>query len=342
MSTAYSTNSYLKAMFKKLFLLGMLLPATSFSTPSVEVLFNTNPSVVKVHVANDKGNHGVGSGVVVAKNYIVTNCHVIANSQGIHVTKYGISYSPDALIANWKSDLCILKFKFLELKPVKMTKTADVEYETDVFTKSYGGNSARPGSSFGTVKAKFEFDGHQIIQSSASFMLGASGGGIFNYQGELLGITTFKTPGRSAFYYSMPVEIIEEMLTKGEEVSITTAPERAFWDQPEENQPYFMRVVSALNKKDWNKLKIISEDWVKSEPEADESNFHLGLANYHQENQDNAYKLFKKVVSQNKKHTLSYLYLYKIAKANNNQTEMVEYKKNVEQLDSNINLEMDE
>jgi len=320
----------------------MLLPVTSFSTPSVEVLFNTNPSVVKVHVANDRGNHGVGSGVVVAKNYIVTNCHVIANSQGIHVTKYGVSYSPDALIADWKSDLCILKFKFLELKPVIMKKTADVEYETDVFTKSYGGNSARPGSSFGTVKAKFEFDGHQIIQSSASFMLGASGGGIFNYQGELLGITTFKTPGRSAFYYSMPVEIIEEMLTKGEEVSITTAPERAFWDQPEEDQPYFMQVVSALNKKDWNKLKIISEDWVKSEPEADESNFHLGLADYHQENQDNAYKLFKKVVSQNKKHTLSYLYLYKIAKANNNQTEMVEYKKNVEQLDSNINLEMDE
>ena len=342
MSTAYLITSYSKAMFKKLFLLSMLLPVTSFSTPSVEVLFNTNPSVVKVHVANDKGNHGVGSGVVVAKNYIVTNCHVIANSQGIHVTKYGISYSPDALIADWKSDLCILKFKFLELKPVTMKKTADVEYETDVFTKSYGGNSARPGSSFGTVKAKFDFDGHQIIQSSASFMLGASGGGIFNYQGELLGITTFKTPGRSAFYYSMPVEIIEEMLTKGEEVSITTAPERAFWDQPEEDQPYFMRVVSALNKKDWNKLKIISEDWVKSEPEADESNFHLGLANYHQENQEDAYKLFKKVVSQNKKHTLSYLYLYKIAKANNNQIEMVEYKKNVEQLDSNINLEMDE
>ncbi len=223
-----------------------------------------------------------------------------------------------------------------------MTKTADVEYETDVFTKSYGGNSAKPGSSFGTVKAKFDYEGHQIIQSSASFSLGASGGGIFNYQGELLGITTFKTPGRSAFYYSMPVEIIEEMLINGKEVSITTAPERAFWDQPEKDQPYFMRVVSALNKKDWNKLKTISKDWVKSEPEADESNFHLGLANYHQENQDDAYKLFKKVVSQNKKHTLSYLYLYKIAKANNNQIEMVEYKKNVEQLDSNINLEMDE
>ena len=329
-------------MIKKIFLLIILFPITGFSTPRTEVLFNTNPSVVKVHVANDKGNHGVGSGVVVAKNYIVTNCHVIANSQGIHVTKYGVSYSPDALIADWKSDLCILKFKFLELKPVTMTNTADVEYETDVFTKSYGGNAPRPGSSFGTIKAKFNYDGHQIIQSSASFMMGASGGGLFNYQGELIGITTFKTPGRSAFYYSMPVEIIEEMIVNGKEISVTAAPESAFWDTPEENQPYFMQVVSALNKKDWSKLMIISEDWVKSEPNADESNFHLGLANYHQNNEDTANKLFKKVVSQNKKHTLSYLYLYKIAKAKNNKNEMDKYKKNIEQLDSNINLEINE
>ncbi len=342
MSTAYQIISYLEAMKKKIFLLITLFPITSFSTPSIEVLFNTNPSVVKVHVANDKGNHGVGSGVVVAKNYIVTNCHVIANSQGIHVTKYGVSYSPDALIADWKSDLCILKFKFLELKPVTMTNTANVEYETDVFTKSYGGNAARPGSSFGTIKAKFNYNGHQIIQSSASFMLGASGGGLFNYQGELIGITTFKTPGRSAFYYSMPIEIIEEMMINGKEISVTAAPESAFWDSPEKNQPYFMRVVSALNKKDWSKLMIISEDWVRSEPNADESNFHLGLANYHRNNEDEAYKLFKKVVSQNKKHTLSYLYLYKIAKTNNNKNEMDEYKKNIEQLDSNINLETDE
>ena len=173
-------------------------------------------------------------------------------------------------------------------------------------------------------------------------MMGASGGGLFNYQGELIGITTFKTPGRSAFYYSMPVEIIEEMMVNGKEISVTAAPESAFWDTPEENQPYFMQVVSALNKKDWSKLMIISEDWVKREPNADESNFHLGLANYHQNNEDTANKLFKKVVSQNKKHTLSYLYLYKIAKANNNKNEMNKYKKNIEQLDSNINLEINE
>ena len=68
-------------MSKKFFPLALFFSLSCFATPSVEVLFSTNPSVVKVHVANKKGNHGVGSGVVVAKNYIVTNCHVIANSQ---------------------------------------------------------------------------------------------------------------------------------------------------------------------------------------------------------------------------------------------------------------------
>ena len=86
MSTAYSVNCCSSVMIKKSFLLTLWFPLSCLATPSVEVLFNTNPSVVKVHVANNKGNHGVGSGVVVAKNYIVTNCHVIANSQGIHVT----------------------------------------------------------------------------------------------------------------------------------------------------------------------------------------------------------------------------------------------------------------
>ncbi len=54
----------------------------------------------------------------------------------------------------------------------------------------------------------------------------------------MLGITTFKTPGRSAFYYSMPVEIIEEMLNNGKEISVTTAPERAFWDTSEEKSTF--------------------------------------------------------------------------------------------------------
>ena len=99
---------------KNIFLLCFILILNSVSAePSRELLIKLNSSVVKVNVATKNGGHGVGSGVVVAKDHIVTNCHVVANAQGVHVTKYGNSYAPFALLADWENDLCILKFKYL-------------------------------------------------------------------------------------------------------------------------------------------------------------------------------------------------------------------------------------
>jgi hypothetical protein len=99
------------------------------TAPTPELLFKINASIVKINVATKEGGRGVGSGVVVAKDHIVTNCHVIANSRGVHVTKFGYSYSPHALIADWENDVCILKFKYLELNPVKLSTNNFLEYD---------------------------------------------------------------------------------------------------------------------------------------------------------------------------------------------------------------------
>ena len=186
-----------------------------------ELSFSLNPSIVKVHTANKQGNHGVGSGVVVAKDHVVTNCHVIADAKGIHVTKYGVSYPPYALLADWKHDLCILKFEYLKLKPVNLGGNDKLQYETEVFGKNYGGNTVKPHTSVGAVKGIFDLNGYKIIQSSAWFSMGASGGGLFNDKGELIGITTFKTPGLGSFY-SVPVEVIKKLLADNNDISITT------------------------------------------------------------------------------------------------------------------------
>ena len=87
-----------------LFLLSFLSFCLS-AAPTPALLFKINGSVVKVHVANKDGHHGVGSGVVVAKDHVVTNCHVIANAKGVHVTKFGKSHAPHSLLADWKNDL---------------------------------------------------------------------------------------------------------------------------------------------------------------------------------------------------------------------------------------------
>ena len=160
---------------KNIFLLCFILILNSVSAePSRELLIKLNSSVVKVNVATKNGGHGVGSGVVVAKDHIVTNCHVVANAQGVHVTKYGNSYAPFALLADWENDLCILKFKYLELKSVKLGSNSKLDYEQEVFGKSYGGNTIKAHTTFGRVKGIHNLKGNQIIQAIALFKLGRS------------------------------------------------------------------------------------------------------------------------------------------------------------------------
>jgi tetratricopeptide (TPR) repeat protein len=300
-----------------------------------ELSFSLNPSIVKVHTANKQGNHGVGSGVVVAKDHVVTNCHVIADAKGIHVTKYGVSYPPYALLADWKHDLCILKFEYLKLKPVNLGSNDKLQYETEVFGKNYGGNTVKPHTAVGAVKGIFDLNGYKIIQSSAWFSMGASGGGLFNDKGELIGITTFKTPGLGSFY-SVPVEVIKKLLADNNDISITTAAESPFWDAPEKKLPFFMQVVGPIKKENWSKLKQISIEWIANKPDSYEANYHLGLADYRLGNLKKAKHSFNKVIEKNNKHLQTYLHLYEIAKSEGKNQEMDNYRKVVISLDDSL------
>ena len=298
--------------------------------------FSINPSIVKVHTANKQGNHGVGSGVVVAKDHVVTNCHVIADAKGIHVTKYGVSYPPYALLADWKHDLCILKFEYLELKPVTLASNNELDYETEVFAKSYGGNTVKPHTTIGAVKGIFNLNGYKIIQSSAWFSLGASGGGLFNDKGEIIGVTTFKTPGNSGSFYSVPVEVIKKLLEDNKELSITTAAESPFWDAPEKKLPFFMQVVGPIKNENWVKLKKISIEWTTNKPASYEAEYHLGLADYRLGKLKETKTSFNRVIKRNNKHLQAYLYLYEIAKSEGEKQKMNNYKQFIISLDGSL------
>ena len=306
------------------------------ATPAPELLFKINRSVVKVNVSNKEGNHGVGSGVVVKKDHIVTNCHVIADAQGINVNKYGNSYTPYAIIADWKNDVCILKFKYLELDPVTLSSNDSLEYETKVFGKSYGGNTVKAHTSFGRIKGIHKLNDFKIIQSSAWFAMGASGGGLFNYKGELLAITTFKTAGNTAFYYSMPVEIIKKMLSSGKETSVTAQPELPFWDAPTEDQPFFMQIIGPMKSESWGDLKKITLKWIQKSPNEIEAQYHHAFALYQLGEFVSAKNFLKKVINKNKKHALAYLYLYKISNKENQEDDMSYYKSRVLELDDSL------
>jgi serine protease Do len=245
--------------------------------PSNELIFKLKASVVKVHVATKSGGHGVGTGVVIGKDSVATNCHVIANAVGVKITKFGDSFVPDAIKADWKHDLCILRFQYLDLIPVQLGDSENLKYEQAIFSIGFPGGPPKPQSTYGKVKALYPIDDSQIVRTDASFVMGASGSPVFDSDGKLVAISTFKSPGHGAFFYNVPVKWLKALLNAPDTASLKTdiSP---FWDAPELQRPYFMRVVLPYQNEKWVDLKVVAQEWIAKEPANPEAFFYAGVA----------------------------------------------------------------
>jgi serine protease Do len=234
-------------------------------------------SIVMVTTDLPGGSSGRGSGVVVSKEYVATDCHVIANTNGVSINKFRDAYKPIAIKANWRRDLCLLKFDSLPLTPIPMRDSSTLKYEEEVFSLGFPSGANVPQPSYGNVKGKYAYDNGQIIRTDASFALGSSGGGLFDEKYNLIGITTFKSPGHQGFFYSLPVEWIKELLDSPDVISLKTN-EVPFWALPAEQRPYFMKVVTPYQNKEWPTLKTIAQEWTVQEPSSSDAWYFLGVA----------------------------------------------------------------
>ena len=288
-------------------------PAQADQTPKPEFILALSHSVAKVRVQDKNGQTGIGSGVVVAVNHVATNCHVVANAKGISLSKLGNSYAPIAMKADWRHDLCILKFDDLPLTPFPHGDSTALQYEQHVVALGFSGNAPRPTESFGTVKALIPFDDSVLIRTTSGFSMGASGGALLDYQGRLVGFTTFKSPGRDAYYYSLPMKWVEALL-KQPDILLTTPMESPFWDVPEKQRPFFMQAVQPLKTGAWSTLELIARTWVSVEKDNAEAWMHLGLAQQGLQEFDAAKKSYAKVLQLAPKHSSAIYQLGVMAK----------------------------
>ena len=265
---------------KKLLALCLLFSAPQlFAQPGIGELLRLHESIVQISVELGNGNAGTGTGVVISPEYVVTNCHVLANGKGANVAKYNDGYKPIALKADWKHDLCALKFEGLPFKPVQLRDSASLAFEEEVFSLGYPNGNNVPQPSYGSIKAKYAMDDSLIIRSNAAFSLGSSGGALFDQKLNLIGMTTFKSPGPNGFFYSLPVEWIKALIASKELLSLNT-DESPFWALPSNQQPYFMQVVIPYQNQDWANLHAIAEAWTKNQPDAADAWYYLGVADY--------------------------------------------------------------
>jgi hypothetical protein len=158
-----------------------------------------------------------------------------------------------------------------------MRDSSTLEYEEEIFSLGYPIGNNVPQPSYGNIKGSYPLDGSVVIRTSAAFAMGSSGGALFDQKFNLIGITSFKSPGSHGFFYNLPVEWIKALFESPDVLSLNTL-EVPFWALPLEQRPYFMQVVIPYQNKDWASLKKVAQAWTLQEPASSDAWYFLGLA----------------------------------------------------------------
>ncbi len=317
----------IKQIKRVIFALTFIFPLTIRAEIPNELIYNLKATIVKVRSVNQAGGKSLGTGVVVAENKVATNCHVIADAIGIDIHAMGEGYQPVALQADWRHDVCILDFQFLPLKPAVLGDSENLKYEEPIFSIGFPGGAPKPLTTFGSVKALYPFDGSNVIRISTSFQMGASGSPVFNERGEVIGLSTFKSPGRlNAFYYNVPIKWVKEAMNLPQ-TDLNQKHQHAFWEAELDKKPYWMQIVIPLQNEDWQSVERIVKEWISVNPKDQEARFYNAVIAKHASRLLEAKNILKNILVENPYHASALAELADIAASENNLPEVEYYKK---------------
>lgn len=282
-------------------LISLCMSANALAKPTEALVHALGNSVLRVQVELVNGKQGLGSAVVVAKDEVITNCHVVNDAKQITVISNGVAHAATASKSDWRHDLCMLKVDGLNAPIVKIGATRSLAHEESIFTVGYPDETKQPISTYGVVKGMFPMDGSVVIRATSPFRLGASGGGAFDDVGNLVGIITLKSKGSDAYYYYMPVEWVQALMQNATE-SFDVKNKKPFWAFADKERPYFMRVVYPYQSRDWDSLLAIAKEWTAREPNTAESWFYLASAEFEKKDYVNAEAHFQQALELDKSH----------------------------------------
>jgi serine protease Do len=201
-------------------LVATLSPAAYALTPE-ELFEKVSPSIFVIHSVDQQGKrNALGSGVVVGREQVITNCHVLRNAAGIVVSRGNVSYGAEVEFPDAERDLCQLKVKELAAPPVPFADVAKLRTGQRAYaigaprglelTLTEGIISSLRGG---------DDDKQPLIQTSAAVSRGSSGGGLFDADGRLIGITTFQLRDGQQLNFAVSVEWVRELPQRGKEAA---------------------------------------------------------------------------------------------------------------------------
>ena len=207
---------------------GSLSDVASAVTPSVVVVTTEQIVTDNYFWGGQQVLSGAGSGVILTTDgYIVTNYHVVEGAQQITVTLHDDStYTATVVGSDQQSDIALLKIDATGLTPAVLGDSDSVQVGEVVIAVGNPMGTLGGTVTDGIVSAlnrDISVEGNQmtLMQTSAAISPGNSGGGLFNTNGELIGIVNAKYSDEDAegLGFAIPVNtmktVVQDLLENG-------------------------------------------------------------------------------------------------------------------------------
>lgn len=211
---------------------------------ATEVVAEISPTVVSITTEKmefsqfwfgTQVSSGAGSGVIISEDgYILTCAHVISGADTITVsTEAGDEYEASVVGSYEDGDIAVLKIEAEGLQAAVLGDSSKVQAGETVYAVGNPGGTLSGTVTDGiisaierTITVTTENSGQatggqsgektislEVMQTSAAVSPGNSGGGLFNSNGELIGIVNAKSSGDSqeGLGFAIPVNTAQEI-----------------------------------------------------------------------------------------------------------------------------------
>ena len=239
-------------------------------------------SVLRIEAQRASGGLSLGSGVMVGRDLVVTNCHVTRDATRLHVVRGGVRWLVAAQQADIDRDLCLLQAPGVQSTVVALATASPLQMGQAVTALGYTGGVDLQHS-FGAVVDLHRWHDGVVVQTSNGFNSGASGGGLFNADGQLVGVLTFRLRGGEHHYFAAPASWVRRLVDAAgngglQPVAPLDTTRLPYWQVQGVLQPRFLQANVLVGARRWGDLAGLARGWLQDDVFDGEPWYLLGLA----------------------------------------------------------------
>ena len=266
-----------------LFFLAALPINVQALTPE-EVFDKVKDSIVVVNTLDSKGKvKSQGSGVLLPSGKIATNYHVVEGGTSYQVVRYKQLVRATLYAEDEDKDICLLDAKGIKGKPAQLGKAAELKVGVPVY--AVGAPRGLDLSLSDGIVAQLRGGMPPLIQTTAAISPGSSGGGLFDSEGLLVGLTTLYVEGGQNLNFAMPVEWIDKI--KPGRNTVAGGHGQTVW---------LKRAIALEKIEAWHDMIDWCRKWTETEPKNAEAWNNLGLFYGNLERNDDAIDAYRQAL----------------------------------------------